>query len=156
MQNSNMLSNDDEKNIRSCDKTITTRLIDDDNYSINQRELSEEEQMNELMEINDYENMENQIMKQIMQESKRENFLNLIKELERVKTILESKYMNDYNSLMLRLEQYLESEDEKVYYDEEAYKFINFLVNHTVLRRSKEKDKLINLILIRKDIKKIC
>ena len=145
----------DKENIRTPDETITTRLIDDNNYSINRRQLTEEEKMNELIEINDYENMENQIMKQIMQESKRENLEELFKILDRVKTILESKYINDYDNLILRLEQYIESEDEYIYYDEEDYKFINFLVNQTVLRRSKEKYKLINLILICCDIKKI-
>ena len=155
MQNLNMLSNDDDEIIRSPDETITTRLIDDDNYSINQRELSEEEQMNELMEINDYENMENQIMKQIMKESKRENLESLIKDLNRVQSILELKYIDNYNELMLRIDQYIESEDESIYYDEKEYEFINFLVNKTILRKSIEKDKLINLIIIRCDIKKI-
>ena len=143
----------DQDNIRAPDESITTRLIDDNNYSMNQRELSEEEQMNTLIELNDYENMENQIMKQIMKDSKRSNIEKLITVLNRVKTTLESKYLEEYDKLMLRLEQYIESDDEYIYYDEEEYEFINFLVNQTVLRRSLEKDKLINLILIRCDIK---
>lgn len=145
----------EEENIRPPDESITTRLIDDNNYSMNQRVLTEEEQMNTLMELNDYENMENQIMKQIMKDSKRTNIEELIKVLNRVKTVIESKYIEEYDKLMLRLEQYIESDDEYIYYDEEEYNFINFLVNQTVLRRSIEKNKLINIILIRCDIKKI-
>ena len=139
---------DDDDNVRPPDKPITMRLNDfDSEPGTFNRPLTEEEQIEELMEQSYFEQIEKQIMKDIIADSKRINLDDLLQLLKRIKTTLESKYIEDYDKLITNIEIYIESEDDFIYYqNSEEYKFITFLIEKTILRKSDLKIKLINLI----------
>ena len=143
------MSEEDDDNVRPPDQPITMRLNDPYPETFD-RQLSEEEQIEQLMEQSYYEQIEQQIIKDILVESKRSDLDELIQIIKRIKITLESKYKEDYDKLIIKIERYMESEDDFIYYDDlEEYKFITFLIEKTILRKSDLKIKLINLIIIK-------